>query len=240
MIGIPGPQIGFLQEALRWWDKWLKGVENGIMDEPMLRAWMQDGYRPAPLHDEIPGRWIAEPQWPPPDRVLHRLYLAGTRLEAQPGPETGVRVATPETVGLLSGIWCPHDAYPDESSDQREEDAKSVLFDSAPLAERLEILGAPVIELEVAADRPNAKLVARLCDVHPDGASTRVTYTVLNLTHHDGHANPTPLEPGRRYRVRLQLNDTAYAFAPGHRIRIALSSTYWPITWPGLRRNPWP
>jgi putative CocE/NonD family hydrolase len=232
MIGIPGPQIGFLQEALRWWNKWLNGIENGIMDEPMLRAWMQDSYRPAPLHHEIAGRWIAEAAWPPPGCSPHRFWLTEGGLAPAAGAERGVRVATVETVGLLSGIWCPHDAYPDESSDQREEDAKSVVFDTAPLSERMEILGAPVIELEIAADKPNAKLAARLCDVHEDGASTRVTYGVLNLTHRDSHAEPAPLEPGRRYRVRLQLNDTAYAFPQGHRIRLALSTTYWPVTWP--------
>src|SRR6516162_3364185 len=75
MIGIPGPQIGFLQEALRWWNKWLNGIENGIMDEPMLRAWMQDSYRPAPLHHEIAGRWIAEAAWPPPGCSPHRFWL---------------------------------------------------------------------------------------------------------------------------------------------------------------------
>jgi hypothetical protein len=107
-----------------------------------------------------------------------------------------------------------------------------VVFDSAPLTELTEILGAPVIELEIAADKPNAKLVARLCDVHEDGASTRVSYGMLNLTHRDSHAEPVPLEPGRRYRVQMQLNDTAYAFPRGHRIRLALSNTYWPITWP--------
>jgi hypothetical protein len=98
------------------------------------------------------------------------------------------------------------------------------------------ILGAPVIEIEVSADRPNAKIAARLCDVHPDGASTRVTYCILNLTHRDGHEDPQALEPGRRYRVRLQLNDIGYAFPAGNRIRLSLSSAYWPITWPSPER----
>jgi hypothetical protein len=93
-----------------------------------------------------------------------------------------------------------------------------------------------VVELEVAADRPNAKIAVRLCDVHPDGASTRVTYGILNLTHRDGHERPTPLEPGRRYKIRLQLNDIAYAFPPGHRLRLAISTAYWPIAWPAPER----
>ena len=62
--GHPGPQVGFLQEAVRWWDHWLKGVDNGAMDGPMLRAWMPEAVRPAPDYAHRPGRWIAEPALP--------------------------------------------------------------------------------------------------------------------------------------------------------------------------------
>jgi len=121
---------------------------------------------------------------------------------------------------------------PDEAGDQREEDGKSLVFDSAPLTRRLELLGAPTVDIDLSSDKPNAKLIVRLCDVHPDGASTRVSYGILNLTHRDSHEFPTALEVGRRYRVRIQLKVTGYAFPPGHRLRIALSTTYWPMTWP--------
>ena len=89
-----------------------------------------------------------------------------------------------------------------------------------------------MLSVKLSCDRPNAFLCARICDVAPDGASLRVTYGLLNLTHHAGHEHPEPLEPGRRYAVRLQLNDAAHAFPAGHRIRLALSTTYWPIAWP--------
>jgi putative CocE/NonD family hydrolase len=236
MVAVPGPQIGFLQEALRWWDKWLKGEDTGIMDEPMLRVWMQEGVRPAALHREIPGRWVVEPSWPSPAIKARRLYLTPHGLAEKPGPEAPLLLSSPETVGLLGGIWCPFDIFADEPSDQRCEDARSLCFDTEPLPDRIEILGAPVLELQVASDRRNAKLVVRLCDVHPNGASTRVSYGVLNLTHRDGHASPGPLGPGERHRVAVQLNDTAYSFPPGHHIRVALSSTYWPITWPSPER----
>src|SRR5262249_23920967 len=124
----------------------------------------------------------------------------------------------------------------DEPGDQREDDAKSLVFDTEPLGARLEILGAPMVELEVSANRPQAKLAVRLCDVHPDGASTRVTYGIVNLTHRDSHEHPVPLEPGRRYKARVQLNDIGYAFPRGHRLRVAVSSAYWPITWPAPER----
>jgi putative CocE/NonD family hydrolase len=231
-FGLPGPQIGFLQECLRWWDHWLKGIDTGIMNEPMLRAFMQDSVRPAAWYASRPGRWIAEKIWPAPGVKRTRWYLTPDGIAAGAGPEMPLLLASPESTGAHAGMWCPHGLAPDEPTDQREDDAKSLKFDSEPLRAQTEILGAPVVEVEIMSDKPCAKLVARLCDVHPDGASTRVCYGILNLTHHAGHDAPMPLEPGRRYQVRIQLNDVGYAFPPGHRIRLALSSTYWPLTWP--------
>jgi hypothetical protein len=75
-------------------------------------------------------------------------------------------------------------------------------------------------------------LAVRLCDVHQDGASLRVSYGILNLAHRDGSAMPAALEPRRRYQVRVQLNDAGSMFPAGHRIRLALSTAYWPMIWP--------
>ena len=230
-FGLPGPQIGFLQDCLRWWDHWLKGVDTGIMEEPMLRAWLQDSVRPAPWYADRPGHWVAEPAWPAPEIEPRRLYLTPSGIAAHPTAEVAILLASPETTGAAAGMWCPHGMSPDDPLDQRQDDAGSLVFDTPPLSERLELLGAPVIELRVASTRPKATRVFRLCDVHPDGASTRMCYGILNLTHRDSHATPSPLEPGRIYPIRIQLNDVGYAVPPGHRIRVALSSAYWPLTW---------
>ncbi len=77
-----------------------------------------------------------------------------------------------------------------------------------------------------------ANLVVRLCDVHPTGESLRVSYGVLNLAHRDGHEEPALLAIGERYRIRIQFNDTASVFPAGHRVRLALSTAYWPMIWP--------
>jgi putative CocE/NonD family hydrolase len=228
----PGPQIGFLQEALRWWDQWLKGVDTGVMDEPKLRAWMQESVRPAPWYAERPGRWVAETTWPPQGIRLEPLYLTAAGLAGTAAAPTAILLKSPESVGLLSGAWSVQGVTPDEAGDQREEDGKSLVFDTAPLTRRLELLGGPTLEIDLSSDKPNAKLVVRLCDVLPDGASTRVSYGILNLTHRDSHEFPTALEVGRRYRVRIRLKVTGYAVPPGHRLRVALSTTYWPMTWP--------
>ncbi len=64
--GAPGPAVGILGEFVRWWDRWLKGIENGVDREPMVVAWMQDSVRPAANLADRPGRWVGEERWPPP------------------------------------------------------------------------------------------------------------------------------------------------------------------------------
>jgi hypothetical protein len=96
----------------------------------------------------------------------------------------------------------------------------------------LEIVGFPELELELAVYRPLALLCVRLCDVAPEGASLLITRGLLNLAHRDGHESPTPLEPGRRYTVLVGLDAIAHHFRAGHRIRVAVSPTYWPLAWP--------
>ncbi len=233
--GVPGPAIGFLTETLRWWDHWLKGRDTGIMAEPMLRAYVQDSVAPASHYDMRPGRWVAEPAWPSPNIRAETLFLHPARLEPRPGEAVSLAVSSPQTTGAAGGEWCPYGLGglgPELPTDQRADDAWSLVFDGEPLAETLEILGAPALEAEIESDRPVAILTARLNDVAPDGRVTRVTYGVLNLTHRDGHAAPAALEPGRRYRIRLQLNEAGHRFLAGHRIRLALSTAYWPIIWP--------
>jgi hypothetical protein len=231
-VALPGPQIGFLQEALRWWDRWLKDVDTGVMDEPMLRAWMTESARPAPYHEELPGRWIAEPSWPPPGITAHRLHLTDDGLRADDASLTPRAVCSPQTVGRDGGSWCPFGRAPDQAGDQQADDARSLVFETAPLDRTIEILGAAIVTLEVACDKPHANLAVRLCDVHPDGASLRVGYGILNLAHRDGSEAPMPLVAGHRYRVRIQLSDAGSAFPVGHRIRLALSTAYWPMVWP--------
>ncbi|TDQ50251.1 CocE/NonD family hydrolase [Actinorugispora endophytica] len=233
-LGKPGPAIGFLQQVVRWWDRWLKDVDNDVMDEPMLRSWMQESMPPSTAYTERPGRWVGEPSWPSPHVVSQRRPLLPKRV-AEPDEAVGpaeLSLRSPLSVGQFAGKWCSYNAPPDLPYDQREEDGGSMVFDSEPLTERCEILGSPVVDLEVAADRPVAMVAVRLSDVAPDGAATRVTYGLLNLAHADGHERPEPLEPGRRHTVSVVLNGAAQAFPAGHRIRVSLSTSYWPLAWP--------
>lgn len=230
----PGPRIGFLQECLRWWDYWLKGEETGIMDEPTVRVWMQDTVAPSPAYDERPGRWVAEENWPSP-RIEIVRYPFGVNKLHKPGSkprETTLEICSPQTVGMYAGKWCPYGLIPDLPSDQRKEAGGSLVFDTDPLKRPLEFMGAPVVNLDISADKSNALTAVTLSEVLPDGAITRLSYGILNLTHRDSHETPTPLEPGTRYQVQIKLNDCAQRLNKGSRLRVAISSSYWPIVWP--------
>ena len=230
--GVPGPAVGFLQDALRWWERWLDGVDNGVMDEPACRLWLQDRVQPGPCHRERPGRWVVTDEWPTADTDPVTFHLWRTGLRSHAGDTARVEISSPQTVGIAAGEWYGKGNPAGEPVDQRVDDSFSVCFDTEPLAERFEMIGAPVLDLELECDRPVGLLAARLNDVSPDGSSLRVSYAVLNLTHRHGHETPVPLVPGERTTVRVELDHAAHAFAPGHRIRLALSTSYWPLAWP--------
>ncbi|HSS64396.1 MAG TPA: CocE/NonD family hydrolase [Gammaproteobacteria bacterium] len=235
-IGAPGPAIGYLQEALRWWDHWLKDIDSGIMDEPVLRAWMQECVDPQPFHEERPGRWVAEAAWPSHRIVPRTWHLTGApALEDVPAGAASLEICSPQTTGSTGGDWCGLGSEGEAPMDQRPDDGRSLCFDTTPLESDLEILGAPELDLEFAVDEPVALVAARLNDVFPDGTSAQVTYGVLNLTHRESHEHPQALEPGKRYRARLKMNDIAHHFLPDHVIRLAISTCYWPMVWPPPR-----
>ena len=230
--GLPQPAIGFLQEALRWWDQWLKGADTGIMDEPAFRFWMQESVPPRPYYGERPGRWVAEEAWPSPRIETRRFALNRGSLDAAAGPEEALVLPPFQDPGAAAGDWFSLGVPGDMPLDQRIDDGGALIFVSPPLEQGFEILGNPDLALDLAADRECALVAVRLSDVAPDGASTAFARGVLNLTHRDGHEESAPIEPGRRYRVTVRLQGTAYAVPPGHMLRLSLSAGYWPIVWP--------
>ena len=219
----PGPSIGFLQECVRWFDHWLKGIDTGLLDEPMLRVWLQDSVEPQPSYEVRPGRWVAEPAWPSPN-VTSRVWELPLD---EPRELLGV-----QSCGTEAGAWTAEGQSADLAGDQRPDDAVSLTFDSDPMSEPLELVGLPEATLELAVDRPSALVVVRLCDIAPDGTSALLTRGLLNLTHRESHEQVEPLEPGRRYEVRVPLDVTASSIPAGHRLRVAVSPTYWPWAWP--------
>jgi predicted acyl esterase len=221
----PKPAIGFLQEALRWWDRWLKGAETGVENDPDYRAYVMDSVRPARWHRERPGRWVAEQEWPSPNIKVETIELVGE------GAKPAI-VASPQSCGLSGGEYFPFTFGPELPGDQRPDDAFSTCFDQPALGQAIDIVGAPELEVRVASDRRQANIAVRLCDVHPDGASELISYGVLNLTHRNSHEFPEELVPGETVSARVVLDQCAYRVPAGHRLRIAVSTAYWPMIWP--------
>lgn len=227
----PGPAIGFLQETLRWWDHWLKtesdsasgAGDTGVEDDPLLRCWISESHPPATVYDELPGRWVADPAWPSPNVTPTAHTLPGDR----PLP-----VRSPQHTGVDAGRYFPFGNDADLPPDQREEDGRSVCFDLPELTERVEILGRPRVTLRLTSEVPRGQVIARICDVAPDGSSTLVTRGVLNLLTRHGRDRAVEWTPGATEDVTFELNGIGHAFPAGHRIRVALSSAYWPWIWP--------
>lgn len=238
-LGQPGPAIGFLQEVVTWWDHWLKDrIDNGAMDGPQLSIWMQDTVKPATTYDNRPGRWVGERTWPS-DRIVETRYPLGRRRILFSEEERAalpvspkLTVESPLSVGQFGGKWCSYNAPPDMPYDQREEDGGALVFDSDPLPHPLEVLGQPIVELRLSADEPVAMVAVRISDVAPDDAATRVSYGILNLNHYDGADQPKPLTKGEEHTYQVKLNGLAQSFPAGHRLRVSVSTSYWPVVWP--------
>ncbi len=230
--GVPGPAIGFQDEAIRWWKHWLNGEQTGIMDEPMLTSYLQDAVQPASWYAQRPGRWTADLAWPA-QSVNEQMWCMG-QLGLTAAPQAGhtYTIGTDLRHGADAGMWCSYAVPGDYPPDQRGEDGRSLTFDTAPVTRAVDILGFPRVTLRMTANQATAMVVVRLCDIAPDGTSLLVSRGMLNLTHRDGHDTVTTLIPGEYIDVALTLNAAGHTLQPGHAWRIAIAPSYWPHAWP--------
>jgi predicted acyl esterase len=228
---LPGPNVDLVPEMLRWWDRWLKGIDNGIDREPAILVFARRSTKPQPDLAEVRGEWRYEAGWPL------------DRAREVPMPfENAVAVSRPASdpdelevrgdVGWTAWISCAGHLPYGQPQDQRPDEAWSAVYEWPPLSEELEILGHPRVVVTVTSSAPVAFLSAKLCDVFPDGTSALVTRGLLNLAHRESRERPSPLEPGSPYRAEVELEVTSWAFAPGHRIRLDLAGSDWPNAWP--------
>lgn len=227
----PGPRIGFLQECLRWWDQHLKGIDTGIMEEPMLRAWVQDPAPPATFSAHRDGRWVAEPAWQGRGRDTLSLFAGGSEL----GPATDsekIVLRSPQTAGWTSGSWCGYGMIPDAPADQNGEAGLMTSFETAPFTEDVDLLGFPMLYARVASDAAQANLAVVLSAVDDQGRATLLSFGVLNLTHRGGHETPEAMPVGTAQPVTVQLNACGQRIAAGQRLRLSLATAYWPVIWP--------
>jgi putative CocE/NonD family hydrolase len=226
---LPGPTIEWRDLAVRWWDRWLKGRDTGVMSEPKLAVYMRHWFPPDPDLAQVPGEWRAEDSWPPRNQTIQTFYLLSSHaLSPEPAATGGVHTLRyVPSVGREAGLE-DFGLQPD----QRPLDAASLVYDSAPLVEDRAILGLPEIRLRASATAPLADWFARLSDVAPDGRTTLITSGALNGSQRDSMASPRDLVPGKRYALRVPLHFTSWVFPAGHRIRVSISNAQWPTYWP--------
>jgi putative CocE/NonD family hydrolase len=230
--GAPTPAMGFLQEVVRWWDHWLKGESNDAMDAPMIQAWQEDYVKPSAYQYDSPGHWISSDSWPS-KQVTEKPYFAEYGKLLDKAGQGGIALLkTPLTHGLLSGEWMGAGVPGESPSDQRVDDGMAMVFDSDILTEDVGIFGYPRFEVELSSDKPTAALFAQISDIGPDGAAVRVSYGIMNLTHLNGHDKVVPLTPGKKVAAAVKLDCIAHRFPAGHRIRLSVASTFWPMFWP--------
>jgi hypothetical protein len=226
----PGPRIGFLQLAVRWWDRWLKGIDNGADRDPAMRAYILHSQPPDASARHRAGHWVVEQDWPGP-RIERRQMGLGPGVLGRAGAFRQ-ELCTPQHLGLRAGEYFPMGLNAEMAGDQRHDDALSACFDGPVLEAPLQMLGAARLNLALSSDRPVAFLIARLCDVGPDGASVRIAHGILNLCHRQSREAPKPMVPGQAEEIEIVFDQMGYRLAAGHRLRLALSTTYWPFVWP--------
>ena len=98
-------------------------------------------------------------------------------------------------------------------------------------------MGNAKLDLTLSSDQPQALVAARLCDVWPDGSSTLITRGILNLSQRFGKSNPVALNQGEKVTATVKLNHVSYVVPKGHTLRLALSTSYWPIAWPSPNKT---
>ncbi|WP_208591173.1 CocE/NonD family hydrolase [Gracilibacillus suaedae] len=232
-VATPEPNIGFLQECLRWWDQWLRGIDTGIREEPKLISWIQDSELPQVTYEKRPGKWVSDNTWPSSNVQMKKWYMEGQTISTNP-VEKGDQIVIPSVQehGLYNGVFCPFGQPGDLPADQRLENGKAVVFTSDPLEEAIDLLGQPKLCAEFSVDQENAFIVAKVNDKAPTGESTMITWGMLNLNHLESHEHPQNLERGRNYQVTVDLNVLGQQIPAGHSIELVLSPTYWPQAWP--------
>ena len=229
----PGPSLAREHLTVRWCDYWLKGMDNGIMDEPAINVYVQTFDVPDADRTYTSGYWRTEPAFPVPGGRTHRLVLGS---DLTPDNPDMTRDGCEEyeyrpSVGMAGGLWSAGVPF-GLPGDQRVDEIHSANYTSEPLDEPLEIIGMGKAVIHVSSTAPVMAFVARLSDVAPDGASAQVTMGVLNGTRRNSHTDPEPMEPGEIYELHVDLDATAWRFERGHRIRLSISSADFPNLWP--------
>ena len=223
-----GPRVEWRDQAVRWFDYWLKGRDTGVREDPRLVIYMQHWHPPDLNLENVPGEWRREDVWPPAGAKNTPFFMQSNHaLAREPGSADTHHLKYVPTAGVEAGFW-----WGELLSDPRPVDAFSLVYDSAPLESDAAILGRPRALLQASATAPQANWFARLCDVAPDGTVTQITGAGINGAQRESMSQPKDLDPGTVYPLDIEMHLTSWVFPKGHRIRVAISNALWPMVLP--------
>lgn len=230
--GHPGPAIGFQHVALEWWDHWLKRDIDSDAPWPKLRVWMREFDPPQDALDKRNGAWIESgPTTQETEPQCFWLAEGSTLRNTPPISRNVWRVPNDLRHGQASGDTGYFGRFGGLPLSQNEDDDRCLIFETSGLEDDLLLFGSVAVDLKIEVEEERSQLCLRINDISPDGASARVGLSVLNLALDETLDAPeTPNGPGPR-TVRIQFHTVAYRFRAGHRIRLSVGSSYWPIVW---------
>jgi len=223
-----------VHDVWRWFDHYLKGVDNGIADEPAVTYYvMGDVSDP-----NAPGNvWRTAAQWPPVEAQETPFYLHDDHSLSTTKPTNGRPLTyTYDPKDPVPTVGGPQLTLPAGPLDQRkiEQRPDVLVFTSEPLQEPLEVTGRVRVRLWAASDAPDTDFMAKLCDVYPDGRSMNVCEGILRARFRESFERETLLKPGEIYPFDIDLWSTSLIFNRGHRLRVHVTSS----SAPGYDPNP--
>ena len=200
----------------RWFDYWLKGIDNGIMKEPPVNYYMMGA-----------NDWRTAAVWPPPAAAT-RYYLSGAELAlAAPAGKSQFSSYSYDPRNPVPTVGGNNLTLPKGPMDQRKVSSRPdvLKFETASLTTAVEIAGPVYADLWVATDAEDTDFMAKLVDVYPNGNEALVLDQALRLRYRDSFEHPVRVEKNTPYRVRIDLWSTALRFQAGHKIALHISSS---------------
>lgn len=233
--GLPGPDINWLYHCTKWFDRWLKNDQNNVENDPPLRMYITEGYKADGKSLGIrKGKWASVDL----NRLdFMKLYLGSDGHLGENWPDGAIKIKTSATMGTASGEFMPMGWGVDLPTEQALDDEESVFFETSVLKDDVEVIGAPTLKITLSSNKSSGFVAVRLSDVAPDGNSTRISLAAYQLSTEGGTREHEPLKQGSEYTINIELDAIAHKFSKGHKIRLVLSNSYWPLLWPSNLRD---
>jgi predicted acyl esterase len=225
--GIGNAQGGTTSE-MRWWDYWLKGVDNGIMDEPPVKAYMMASARKSAVSKK--NRWLSFGDWPPaPNLQSWYLHADGSLSTKAPTEAAASKQYTFDPKKPVQTIGGANLTFERGPMDQRPIGPRAdyIKFQTPALSQDVVIAGPVSMDLWAATDGPDTDFMVKLVDVYPDGYEAIVLDTALRTRYRNGRGPDeiAMMTPGAPEKLTLRLWDTAITFEKGHKIAVHVTSS---------------